>query len=340
MARELSDRQNAESPQTKEKPLGGNRTRRAFSATVVVLAAGLGLPHGTALFADDAQRRVRIGMVTDLHYADKPATGSRHYRETLAKLDEAAKQLQQDQPDFVVELGDLIDSAGSIQAETQNVARINKEFSALPGDKHYVLGNHCVHTLTKDEFLGVVGQKNAHYSFNAGGLHFVVLDACFRSDGEPYGRGNFKWTDANIPEDQVEWLRADLKAATGKTIVFTHQRLDVKNDHGVKNAEQIRKVLEVSGKVLAVFQGHSHKNDLKDIGGIHSAPWWRWSRVRDGKQRLLDAGRVRLKHDSLAGFRKQSNYDWKNDASRNVPGRAIRCCLDRAGRRSAARSGG
>ena len=35
--------------------------------------------------------------------------------------------------------------------------------------------------------------------FDRGGFHFVVLDACFRSDGVPYGRKNFKWTDTKIP---------------------------------------------------------------------------------------------------------------------------------------------
>ncbi len=41
------------------------------------------------------------------------------------------------------------------------------------------------------------------------------------------------------------------------------------NDYGVKNCPEMRKFFEESGKVLAVFQGHSHQNDLKDISGIH-----------------------------------------------------------------------
>ena len=97
----------------------------------------------------------------------------------------------------------------------------------------------------------------------------MVLDACFTSEGRPYGRRNSKWNDANIPEAQVEWLAADLKRAKGKAIVFVHQRLDVSNNYGVKNAAAVRKVLEGSSKVLTVFQGHSHKNDYNDIAGIH-----------------------------------------------------------------------
>lgn len=165
--------------------------------------AGLVASSTAPLLADDSQRRVRIGMVTDLHYADKPPAGSRHYRETLNKIAEADGQFQKDKPDFVVELGDLIDAADSVEVEKKYLATINKEFVALPGDKHYVLGNHCVTTLTKEEFLEGVGQKKPHYSIDSGGFHFVVLDACFRNDGAVYGRDNFKWNDANIPEEQV-----------------------------------------------------------------------------------------------------------------------------------------
>jgi predicted phosphodiesterase len=37
----------------------------------------------------------------------------------------------------------------------------------------------------------------------------------------------------------------------------------------VRNAAAVRALLEESGKVLAVFQGHSHKNDYQQIAGIH-----------------------------------------------------------------------
>ena len=32
---------------------------------------------------------------------------------------------------------------------------------------------------------------------------------------------------------------------------------------------EVRKILEDSGRVLAVFQGHNHVNDHKVIGGVH-----------------------------------------------------------------------
>src|SRR5690606_14446190 len=124
---------------------------------------------------------------------------------------------------------------------------------ALAAERHYVLGNHCVDTLKKSEFLGQIGQAASYYSFEWGGVHFVVLDACFRSDGVAYERKNFVWTDSNIPPAEVEWLRGDLAAAKGPVVVFVHQRLDVEDNHGVKNGAGIRDLLEKSHKVLGVF---------------------------------------------------------------------------------------
>ena len=243
--------------------------RRAFLRNGTLLLATAATVDASSLFADQNTERLRIGLITDLHHADKPSAGTRHYRETLVKLAEAAAQFEKDKPNFIVELGDLIDAADSVETEQRYLKAINREFSAISKDRHYVLGNHCVDMLTKPEFLNGVEQKESYYSFDRGDFHFVVLDACFRNDGEPYGRKNSKWNDANIPAVEVEWLQEDLKGSNKKTIVFAHQRLDVSNDHGVKNCPEVRKLFEQSGKVLAVFQGHSHQNDLKDIGGIH-----------------------------------------------------------------------
>lgn len=247
--------------------------RRAFleNGTLILLGASFDCPVALSRAAeeDGAHPRVRFGVVTDLHYADKVSAGSRCYRETPAKFAEAAERFQQDRTDFVIELGDLIDSADSVEVERGYLKRIQTSFSALPGAKHYVLGNHCVYTLTKPEFLETVGQQESYYSWDVGGSHFVVLDACFREDGQPYGRKNAEWTDANIPAAELDWLRADLRRASGKTIVFVHQCLDVGQPYGVKNAPEVRKILEDSGKVLAVLQGHRHRSEYRELARIH-----------------------------------------------------------------------
>ena len=205
------------SDQQKEKWLG----RRAFLKSGTLFLAGSALLPDRLLSAAEDKPKLRFGLVTDLHYADKAPGGSRHYRESLTKVVEAAKRFDQEKPDLVVCLGDLIDTAPSLDAEKGYLKRIIKEFSGMPGKHHYVLGNHCVENLTKAEFLGIVEQEKSYYSFDANGYHFVVLDACFTSSGAPYGRKNFKWADAKIPPAELEWLQADLRQSPHKSIVLS-----------------------------------------------------------------------------------------------------------------------
>jgi 3',5'-cyclic AMP phosphodiesterase CpdA len=290
-------------------------SRRAFLQSGTLLLAGSTLDWSRcalpAAEPDAARPALRVGLLTDLHYADKDPAGSRHYRETLDKLARAVGQFEQDRPDFTVELGDFIDAADSVADEKRYLKRIQKEFSAIPGGRHYVLGNHCVDTLTKPEFLDGIGREKSYYSFDAGGVHFVVLDSCFLGDGTPYGRKNFHWTDPNVPAEELEWLRADLAKAKGGTVVFAHQRLAPGHPYGVKNAPEIRRLFEESGKVLAVFQGHSHRNDYTEISGIHyctlvamvegpgpeNNAWARLDVEKDGTMRVV-------------GFLKQKDYEW------------------------------
>ncbi|EDL61431.1 metallophosphoesterase family protein [Gimesia maris] len=291
--------------------------RRAFLKNGALVLSGLTFPalgrQVSGAFDTNQRGAVRIGLVTDLHYADKPPAGSRHYRETLAKLKEAATQFHNDRPDFVVFQGDLIDSGKSLAQEKTHLQTVVKAISAIPFPKYYVLGNHCVDQLTKNEFLQGVGQKESFYSFDRNGYHFVVLDSCFKSDGTPYGRKNFKWTDANIPSEELSWLQVDLKQTMLPTIVFAHQPLDLKDTdaHAVKNSSKVRNVLEQSGKVTAVFQGHSHHNKYSEIKGIHYCTlvaMVEGSGLDNNGYSSLDV----YEDGSLVlnGFRKQKDYHW------------------------------
>ena len=248
-------------------------TRRAVlqrGSAVLAGTAGVALtacaPRGGE--SRSAPRPFRIGLVTDIHYADKDTAGARNYRGSLEKLAAAVARFNEFETDFVVELGDLVDAAQTAERETQWLDRIEAVYARTRCPRHHVLGNHCVYTLTKAQFQARCGMSRAFYSFDAGGFHFIVLDACFRADGVPYGNRNFDWKDANVPAAELEWLAEDLKAARRPSVVFVHQRLDVDDAHGIANRVAVRRCLESSGRVLAVFQGHHHVNDLREINGV------------------------------------------------------------------------
>lgn len=271
-----------------------------------------GLTSSSILAADAATKPLfRIGLMTDLHYADKASTKTRFYREALGKLDEAVTAFNQEKPAFVIELGDLIDKATAVEQELEWLGTIEKHYAQLSMPRHYVLGNHCVTTLTKEEFAAHTGMsKTPHFTFENTGVTFIVLDACYREDGVAYERENFDWKDTPIPKPELDWLQTQLATAKGPVVIFAHQRLDDSPSHNVKNAVAVRAALEKSGKVLAVFQGHSHKNDYQQIAGIHYCTlvaMVEGSGIENSGYTLLD---VMPDHSlRLHGFRRQVNRE-------------------------------
>jgi alkaline phosphatase len=272
-----------------------------------------------AFAADPPADGARLALLTDVHYADKPAAGSRHYRDALPRVARAITQFGTDKTQILIELGDLVDAAPTAETELAWLKTINAELRKSSAQRYYVLGNHCVDTLTKAEFLAAVEQPASHLAFDVGAWRCVVLDACFRSDSVAYGRKNFQWNDSFLPQKQLEWLQAELAASDRPTLVCLHQRLDLPGDYSVKNAAQVREVLERSGRVRAVLQGHYHQNDHREIAGIH---YCTLAAVVEGAgpERnafatldLLPDGALRL-----TGHAQQSSYDWPPPAPRGA----------------------
>ena len=218
---------------------------------------------------------VRFGVVTDLHYADIDPNGARTYRESDDKLAECVQVMNAKGVSFLVELGDFKDQDKSPD-ESRTLGylqRIESVFAGFTGPRYHVIGNHDTDSLSKAQFLaaapntGIVPNAT-RYTFVTGGVRFVVLDASHKADGSDYDHGNFDWSDSNIDAPQLDWLAKTLAASVEPAIVFVHQQLDGSGAYYVKNAAQVREVLEKSGKVIAVLQGHRHEGAFSTINGI------------------------------------------------------------------------
>ncbi len=224
---------------------------------------------------------MRFGLVTDCHYADIPYAKREHpigdaaYRETLAKLRECVAVMESERPSFLIELGDFKDQGPDKASTIDYLDKVEAVFSKFPGPRYHVLGNHDLDLIDKSEFLARIknyGQEQAlaHYSFDVAGIRFIVLDACYNSKLEDYVPGNWDWTDANVPPEQLAWLKSEIASAFGQVIIFGHQCLDPNADprHIVRNASEVREILEKSGKVKAVFTGHQHAGLISCVNGI------------------------------------------------------------------------
>jgi predicted phosphodiesterase len=218
---------------------------------------------------------LRFGVVTDVHYADRPPANNRYYRLGTSKLRACVDLMNSQEVEFLVELGDFKDQdIKPTEDGTLSFLRsIEKVFQAFPGPRYHVLGNHDMDSITKEQFLPAVVNSGIDpaltwFSFDRAGCHFVVLDANFRADMTPYSRGNFDWRDANIPPEQLQWLAKDLRQSSRPSIVFVHQRLDEGGDASVRNRLAVRQILKDSGKVALVLQGHEHQGGYQQIDGI------------------------------------------------------------------------
>lgn len=249
---------------------GGWRISRRIFLQSAIAATALplkGAPEGG----------LRFGVVTDVHYADRPPSGTRYYRLGISKLRAVVDLMNAQRLDFLIELGDFKDQDEQpSEARTLEYLRaIETVFQGFGGARYHVLGNHDMDSISKMQFQAVVtntgiARDRTYYSFDRGGFHFVVLDANFRRDGVAYDRGNFDYKDTNVSAEQVEWLRKDLANAAGPCVVSVHQRLDESRESPpIGNRGVVRKILEGSGKVRLVMQGHVHAGDYQQIHGIH-----------------------------------------------------------------------
>ncbi len=263
----------------------GTITRRTF----LRVAAGIGLGSLSCTpgsLSVRGRKPVRFGIVTDCHYADAEPQGTRFYRESLGKLTECVDRMNAERVDFLIELGDFKDQnhpavEDKTLAHLQNIEAVFRRFQ---GRRYHVLGNHDMDSISKPQFLSHMENTGieagrSYYSFDAGGLHFVVLDANYRPDGSDYDHGNFDWTNANIPAHEFDWLQQDLAVCSGDVVVFVHQRLDGEGLVFVKNASQVRQTLQASNRVLAVFQGHDHDGAYRLLDGI---PYYTLKAVVEG----------------------------------------------------------
>jgi predicted MPP superfamily phosphohydrolase len=251
--------------------------RRAFlvkTCGTIILLANPGVLTPSA-----GKTKVRFGLVSDIHYADRDTAGTRHYRHSITKLSDAIGIFNRSDAGFVIELGDFKDEDRPPHRSSTLtfLSEIENTLNQFRGPVYHVLGNHDMDSISKEDFLKNIrnhGQERSRnfYSFIDNGIKFIVLDANYNPDGSDYDSGNFDWTKSKIPAFQKKWLQDELKSDDLPAIVFIHQLLDsfsgVTEMVCVSNAAEIVEVLE-NNNVLAVFQGHHHQGHYSFRNGIH-----------------------------------------------------------------------
>ncbi len=246
--------------------------RKILSAAVLLVAV-----LAVAVVAEP----VKLVLFADLHAHDTDSPSEHKVMTTWAdRLTPFVDAANAWSPDLVINLGDLVNGTFVMGAELGDPVRIPGILdevvgllSALNAPVHHVLGNHDVYSLSKEQFLAGTGQEATFYSFDVGGFHFAVLDAQYDKQEQDYA--HVAWmVQGMIPSIQLEWLAEDLAGTDLPTLILIHQPLSsdfslLAGGPPVLNHLAVRAVLEASGNVVAVFQGHTHASQHTEIAGIH-----------------------------------------------------------------------
>ncbi|MFC1762601.1 metallophosphoesterase [Planctomycetota bacterium] len=204
-----------------------------------------------------------ITLLADIQYGDEPVKGLLHYRAAQRKLAEAVADLNQQDLDFAVQVGDLLD--GYPEDPNRSLQDFETIFPILQGltvPCYHVVGNHCI-TVGRETLLQRLGLKRAYYDFTHPALPGW---RCVVVDGTEAGNGQ-------IGPIQLAWLRATLTRAAAQreqVLCFCHFAVAPEAArHGMTDPEPILEVLDETGCVRAWFAGHDHGGGYAERRGVH-----------------------------------------------------------------------
>lgn len=213
---------------------------------------------------------MKLGVFADPHYCNADVLcRTRRPRLSHRKIKEALESFKEQNVDLAVCMGDLTDHCDTHDEAVACVDLLMETIreSGLPFLN--VPGNHDYLDFTAEELNGY-GLCTPPYSKVIDGIRLIVLDANYRSDMRRFDIAGVKWTDANLPPEQVSFLKETLDKSKEPCVILVHECLDgyLNEDHVIKNADEIREILKNSGKVKLVIEGHYHAGDDRVIDGI------------------------------------------------------------------------
>ena len=228
-----------------------------------------------ALFFNiQAQNSLHFGIISDIQYCDCDAAGSRLYRGVPQKLRSAIDSLENNNIDFLLNLGDVINK---YWASFDTIMPILDSASFTV---YNILGNHDFEELSqlqRDSLTIRLNMPARYYTFKKGNWRFVMLDANeLSSYAYPEGSNEYKvfsnyilnvdgpnsqvW-NGGLLENQISWLRNILSEADTlgeQVIVAGHPNIYPLNMNSMIDYEKIAAILEGHNSVKLYVAGHWH----------------------------------------------------------------------------------
>ena len=212
---------------------------------------------------------MKIGLFSDPHYSSQELTGgNRHNCLSLGKMRLALERFAAAGCDRVICLGDLTDTEDTKEKEIANMREIAALFAEFPMPITVIMGNHDAYVFEAEEFYALLGGCEPT-PVHGEGVHLLFIDANYTAQGVKYTPHRFSWDDVGLPDP--DGLQAQLAQLSGDVYLFMHQNIDLSipaADHRLANADTVCDLIEQSGKVKAVYQGHFHWGHRSQHNGV------------------------------------------------------------------------
>jgi manganese-dependent ADP-ribose/CDP-alcohol diphosphatase len=264
---------------------------KLFIASLVSAIILFSMPHkndseGFQSINQSKKPLFSFGIIADVQYADHDPVGTRFYRSSPGKLREAVDSFKEDSADFIINLGDLIDSGyGSYKKVLDIIDSSGIKIYHLTGNHDY-----SVDPRFKKRLPVLPSSKESYYSFIYKNFRFIFLNgneistyfsnnkatlrhaedyiATLKNKGE-INAVNF---NGGISSKQLLWLTSQLNEATGKNekvFIICHFPIVPDNIHNLLNYKEVLLILGKYSNIIAWFNGHNHTGNYGNFNMIH-----------------------------------------------------------------------
>jgi hypothetical protein len=215
------------------------------------------------------QQALRFVIVADVHMGmnmnTRPGEEARELLERLIEMTDSEIS-----PDLLVDLGDRVNNKNH-DHDLENATRFSSIMKKLRVQSSYVLGNHDVHFLSKDENSSILNKPLVPRVDILKGYKLIYLDT-----SQPAIDG----IGGNLSDEQLDWLEEQLTEDDLPKIVFGHHPIDDQalegNPHFVpfphlafiRNKKAIQEILQNGSNVVSYINGHVHWLSVNYVGMI------------------------------------------------------------------------
>ena len=220
---------------------------------------------------------LKFGVFTDVQYADCPPSIGRYYREALTKMDTCLQIFNEQNVEFVINLGDIIDR------DIRDMNKVLQHIKVLKSSVYHLTGNHDYKYKdgTADSVLyQQLQMPSPYYTFQKEGWQFIMLNtneiSTYANKGdkrkeeelkdildrikETGGKQAYNW-NGGISRKQMQWLENVLAICEREklpVIVCSHHPFYPFSEYTALNNEQILNILTQYSCVKLVLSGHHH----------------------------------------------------------------------------------